>query len=356
MKLVITIQHPAHVHFYRHTIAQLNSRGHDIIVFTRDRPMALALLEAYGIEYEVLTGRFDSPAEMVINQLRYEINLVRKLRRLDPDCVTGIGGLAMSHAGALTDTESVLFTDTEHATLSNTLAFPAADRIYTPDCYEDDIGPKQHRYAGYHELAYLHPTRFEPDPRVLKANGLDPDERFVVLRLLEWKAAHDIGDSGFSNVERVVDALEATGVRVFITAEGDVPEAVEHCHLPVSPQAVHHLLAYADLFIGESATMAAESAVLGTPAMYVSTIRLGYISEMEDRYGLVHTYDGPDRQSEAIREAVSILEGYDHEQWGRRRDRLLTEKIDTTRFILRQLTASEPEERAPADRTSSSLS
>ena len=337
MRVAITIQHPAHVHFYRHAITHLEALGHEVFVFTRDRPMAIALLNAFDIDYEILTGRFDSKVEMVVNQFRYELNLVRKLRAIDPDVVTGIGGLAMSHAGTLTDTETVLFTDTEHATLSNSLAFPFADRICTPDCYFDDIGPKQRRYPGYHELAYLHPDRFEPDRRVLTDIGLDPDERFVVLRLLDWKAAHDIGDSGFAAVDSVVDALEATGATVFITAEGDLPESVADRQLPVDPQQVHHLLAYADLFIGESATMAAESAVLGTPGIYVSTIRLGYTAELEDRYGLLHNFDGPNRESEAIRAGVSILDDYDQELWDRRRQRLLSEKIDTTTFLLDQL-------------------
>lgn len=304
--------------------------------------MAISLLDAYGIDYGILTGRFDSKVDMVVNQLRYELNLLRKVRQLDPDVITGIGGLAMSHAAALTDTEAILFTDTEHATLSNSLAFPFADRICTPDCYEDDIGPKQYRYPGYHELAYLHPDRFEPDPSVLTDIGIDPDDRFVVLRLLDWKAAHDIGDSGFGDVESVVDALEDTGATVFITAEGDIPDAVAHCQLPVAPEKVHHLLAYADLFIGESATMAAESAVLGTPGLYVSTIRLGYTAELEDRYDLLGNFDGPNRQSEAIAAGVSILDDYDQALWDRRRRRLLDDKIDTTTVILEQLAGTTP--------------
>ncbi len=37
------------------------------------------------------------------------------------------------------------------------------------------------------------------------------------------------------------------------------------------------LLAYATLFIGEGATMASECAVLGTPAIYVNSLQLGYL-------------------------------------------------------------------------------
>lgn len=343
MRIVVTIQHPAHVHFYRNAIAELEADGHEVHVFTRDREMAIRLLDSYGIEYEILTGRFDSAVDMLVGQLKYEVNLLRAVRRLDPDVVTAIGGLAIAHVSKLSNVESVLFTDTEHATLTNTLAFPFADRICTPDCYEDDIGPKQIRYPGYHELAYLHPNRFEPDPSVLLDVGIDPDDRFVILRLVDWKAAHDVGDSGFTDVVGVVDALEETGVEVFITAEGDIPAAVERCQMPVEPHQIHHLLAYADLFIGESATMAAESAVLGTPGIYVSTIRLGYTTELEEKYELLHNFSEPTRQSDAVTAGISILDDYDQELWDHRREWMLTDKIDTTEFIVDQLTRGEAE-------------
>ncbi|TQQ80253.1 DUF354 domain-containing protein [Halonotius roseus] len=347
MKVVITIQHPGHVHFYRHAIEHLQATGHEVHVFARDRPMALTLLDRYGIDYEVLTHKFDSRLKMALGQLRYERNLLKRVREIDPDVITAIGGLAIAHVSQLVDARSVLFTDTEHATLTNSLAFPFADTICTPDCYEGDIGPKQLRYPGYHELAYLHPDRFDPDPTVLSDIGIDPTDRFVILRLVDWNAAHDVGDSGFSDIESVVTALESTGVSVYITAEGGVPDAVERCQLPVAPHKIHHLMYYADLFIGEGATMATESAVLGTPGLFVSTIRLGYTAELADRYGLLANFDGSNRQSEAIEAGVSILDEYDQSLWDRRRQRMLADKIDTTTVILEQLAGTTPTAEAP---------
>ena len=347
MKVVITIQHPAHVHFYRHAIEHLQASGHEVHVFARDRPMALTLLDRYGIDYEVLTHKFDSRLKMALGQLRYERNLLKRVREIDPDVITAIGGLAIAHVSRLVDARSVLFTDTEHATLTNSLAFPFADTICTPDCYEDDLGPKQLRYPGYHELAYLHPDRFDPDPTVLSDIGIDPTDRFVILRLVDWNAAHDVGDSGFSDIESVVTALEATGVSVYITAEGGVPDSVERCQLPVAPHKIHHLMYYADLFIGEGATMATESAVLGTPGLFVSTLRLGYTAELADRYGLLANFDGSNRQSEAIEAGVSILDEYDQTLWDQRRQRMLADKIDTTTVILEQLVGTTPTTEAP---------
>ncbi|MFW9998329.1 MAG: hypothetical protein ACFFD4_40195, partial [Candidatus Odinarchaeota archaeon] len=57
-----------------------------------------------------------------------------------------------------------VFYDTEHATISNLLAYPFATCIYVPRCYRKQIRWRHVRYSGYHELAYLHPKYFKPDP------------------------------------------------------------------------------------------------------------------------------------------------------------------------------------------------
>ena len=82
--------------------------------------------------------------------------------------------------------------------------------------------------------------------------------------------------------------------------------------------------------------MAAESAVLGTPAIYVNTLTMGYTNELDERYGLLFNYQDDDRHSLSLDKAVSILEG--DEDWDEHRARLLDDKVDTTDVILRAVT------------------
>lgn len=337
MKVVITIQHPAHVHFFKFTIRKLEEEGNEVYVFARKKQIALDLLQSLDINFAVLAEDSDSLLELARTQFFYETRLWKRVRKINPDVITAIGEPAVAHLSKLTDTTSIIFTDTEHATLQNSITFPFADRICTPDCYTDDIGDKQVRYPSYHELAYLHPNRFEPDPSILDDLDLDPDDKFVILRTVDWKAVHDIGDSGFESITDVVESLEKTGAQVLITSEGDIPESVEHCQLNIEPHRIHHLMYYADLFIGESGTMAAESAVLGTPAIFVNSLSLGYLSELEERYGLVFNYSGENKHYESIEKAASILDGYDSKHWEDRKKRLLEEKEDTTEFILNEI-------------------
>ncbi|NUB92752.1 DUF354 domain-containing protein [Haloterrigena sp. SYSU A558-1] len=365
-RVVVTVQHPAHVHFFRNAIGELEDRGYDVRVFAREKDVTEALLEAYGIEYERLAGSAASPLELAKVQATYEYRLLKRVRRLDPDVMLAIGEPGVAHASAVVDGHSVLFTDTEHATLSNALALPFADLVCTPRAFWDDHGSSHYTYPGYHELAYLHPDRFSPDPSVLAdlepqveaglpaatdggaasgaATGAESvgsggstggvgDESLVVLRLISWTAAHDIGREGMAGVERLVADLEREGATVLVSAEGDLPPALADRRIDLPPDRIHDLLAHADLFLGESATMAIESAVLGTPSLYVSDLDAGVLEELETRYGLVRRLERdaePSRVAATARELLAI----DDSTWRERRRTLLDETIDTTNFVV----------------------
>lgn len=337
MKIIFTIQHPAHVHLFRNAIEHLESRGDQVYVFAREKDIALELLDIYDIDHTVLAGASHSLGGLALRQAQYEVNLLRHARRIKPDVMLAMSEPGVAHVSSILGCPGIIFTDTEYATLQNALAFPLADRICTPTCYQDEIGEKQVWYPGYHELAYLHPNQFTPEPDVLSDVDLSPDDSFTIIRVNAFNAAHFRGDAGFTDLKSVIERIEDAGTDVLITSEPDLPPSLEKYNANVPLHKMHDLMYYADITIGESATMAAESAVLGTPAIFISTSRRGYTDELGDRYGLVYTFSGEDRQEAGLEKAVSILEDYEGEQWAQKRQNLLADKIDTTEFILEQI-------------------
>lgn len=339
MRILVSMQHPADVHFFRNALELLDQQGHEIRVTVREKDILLDLLDHYDVDHTLLAGPAETFLELASVQARYELDVFREVRRFEPDVITAVSEPAVAHAGVLTDTPSVVFSDTEHATVQNALAYPFADRVVTPECYREDIGAKQVRYPGYQELAYLYPDRFTPDKRIREVVVDDPENPFVVLRLVSWNSAHDIGHSGFRDSSEVVSKLERAGVEVKISAEGPLPPSIESKRLNIPSDRIHDVLASADLFLGESATMAAESAILGTPAVYVSTIRLGYLDELESSYGLVSNHSGSNRQERGVETALELL-SEETTLWTERRNELLTETVDTTDVIVDQLTSA----------------
>jgi hypothetical protein len=189
-------------------------------------------------------------------------------------------------------------------------------------------------YPGYHELAYLHPARFTPDPTRLPAFGLHEGERYFLLRFVSWQASHDKGEVGLTDDrKRRLVALLAPHGRVLISSEGRVPPDLEPLVLRGPLVDVHHLMAYAQMIVGESATMASEAAVLGVPAVFIATTSRGYIDDQERRYGHVRHFT--EDQFEPAMDAIGALVASGPREVGAAaRTRLLADKIDVTAWMI----------------------
>jgi len=335
MNILVDITHPAHVHFFKHAIKAWNTRGHQVLITSRDKDLTLYLLDQYDICHSMLSQARNGMFGLGLEMLERGSRLWRIVRNERPAVLTGIGGTFIAPIGKVTGRPVVVFTDTEHAKVSNAITFPLAKVICTPACYEDQMRHKHETYAGYHELAYLHPNRFQPDPSALQPFGVSAGEPYIVMRLVAWSSGHDFGDKGFTDLAAVIKILSHYG-RVLISSERDLPETLEAYRISTSPEEMHHLLYYARLFVGESATMASESAMLGTPAVFISTSTRGYTNEQESKYDLVYTFSDPiNGQRQGLNKTLEILEDPEaKKKWRLKRERMLAEMIDVTEFIV----------------------
>jgi predicted glycosyltransferase len=336
VRILVDISHPAHVHFFRNAVSIWQEHGHMARVTARDKDITLDLLRRFHIPHKVLskarTGVAGWTAEMLVHTLR----LLAEVLAFKPHVMLQIGGTFVAPVGWLTRTPAWAFTDTENATLSNSITFPLVQRVFTPQCYKLDHGAKHRRYAGFHELAYLHPGRFVPDPSVLGSIGLKPGDPFFILRFVAWKSAHDRDQRGFSisNKIALVSELRRHG-RVLVSSEAPLPIELKPYTSPISVERIHHFVFYASLVVGESATMASEAAMLGTPAIFVSPTGRGYTDIQEHAYGLVFNF----RDSEqgmvlgVVKELVETSYSKDH--WLKKRQRLLEDTIDVTGWLVR---------------------
>jgi uncharacterized protein len=334
MRILVDIGHPGHVHFYKHAIWQWQKEGHEVFISARAKDVTIELLEHYGFRYAILSQIRNGQIGMLQEFIQREWALFRLIRQFNPDIVTEIGGLFIAPVCWLLRKPALAFTDSEPVPLDKFFTYPFATKIYTPDCFMRDLGNKQVRYAGYHELAYLHPKYFTPDPSVLDELGVQPGEPYSVLRFVAWKATHDIGQSGFSPElkQRIVKTLGSYG-RVFITSETPLSPELEPYRIMVPPHRIHDILYYARLFMGDGATMATEAGILGTPSVRASSMALnmGNFVELMERYKLVYSYYNAEG---ALAEAIRLLSTPTAKQeWVTRREHLLADKIDVTNFI-----------------------
>jgi hypothetical protein len=338
MVVLFDIVHPAHVHFFKHIIRGLQKASHKTLIVARDKDVTLALLNHYGFDY-VSVGQ--SGKKNRLSQLTELIHrdweIWKIARDVKPNVIltrnpAGVQVARLTGALGIFDTD-----DGRAAGIHFHAAAPFANIITTPDCFEENFGRKHITYPGYKQCAYLHPDHFKPDPVVLKILGVDPGEKYFLVRFVDMIASHDTGEAGLSydDKTRIIEHLMRFG-RVFISSEDRLPEKWQSLKIKIPPHMLHDALAYATLCVGDSQTMAAESAVLGTPNLRVSTFsgRISYLSELEHRYGLTFGFQ-PNEIDRFFSKLNELIDGSNYIEHAKiSHQRLIHEKCNVAQWYI----------------------
>jgi hypothetical protein len=292
MKILIDMGHPAHVHFFKNAIWELERRGHSVKITARDKDVTLRLLDAYKIPFETRPDGWRP-----LNLFKATKFVADTAEAFGADRLVGVHNPYVARAAHSLGKSSILFTDTPGTPFVNRISVAQATKVITPECLKGMFA-NQTTYPGCKEMAYLHP--FTPDRGVLARHGLSG--KYFVVRFIGWTAHHDSGVRGLSPERKreLVKALSAKGQVVMCNESGE--EVPEGCIAVRKPEDAHSLLALSSGYLGEGATMAKEAAVLGIPSVYISPLgTLPPIILMERAGALVRTME--------VSGALEALEG-----------------------------------------------
>ena len=338
-RFLFYLGHPAHYHNIAKAAEVLTERGHQIILVAREKDVLFKLLENTPWTVEYLKARKgQSKAALVKTILSREGKMWRLVRKYKPDLLVGTD-IVITHVGRALKVPSLVLNedDAKEVPFLAKFGFKYASAVLSPDSC--NIAPFEHKkvsYPGYHELAYLHPNHFTPDPKRVEA--LSPDGKpYFILRFAELSAHHDEGRTGITTTlaNEIIAQLLPLG-RVYITSERKLEPEFEKHRILIKPKDIHHALFGARMYIGDSQTMAAEAAVLGTPAIRFNDFvgKLGYLEELEHRFGLTKgiTTDHPEELLETLKDWLGKPDL--EEQWDRKRTHMLKETIDVCAFFV----------------------
>lgn len=336
MKILIDIGHPGHVHLFKNFAKQMQQKGHSILFTCRQKEFEIELLNAEGFRYKSFGKHYNTKTGKIFGILKFNLMLLMVAFRFKPDIFLSHGSIYAAQVSWLIRKTHISFEDTFNFEQIK-LYKPFTDVILTADYAHPDLGSKNIQYAGYHELAYLHPSVFTPDQSISNELQINPKENYIILRFVSWRATHDQGHKGLS-VQNKYEALRRFSQfgTVFISSEAPLPPDLEQYRFSLPPHKMHSALAFASLIFSESATMASEAAVLGVPAIYLDKTGRYYTREEEEKYSLVFNYSDSLRdQEKAISKGTELLGKSNlHQEWQKKRKRLLQEKIDVTSFLI----------------------
>ena len=358
MRIALFLGHPAHFHMLKHAAAGLKAHGHEVFFVIKKKDILENLCQDAGFEYfKIREGRGGSKLGLIKSVLGMEWHMLQFIRRNKIDILVGS---TLSFAAAKLARIPVIAMGEDDADVVPKYAkmvYPFASCVLTPDCCDNGRwNNKSAKYPSYHELAYLHPNHFTPDPKIVEAYGIDTSKPYFVMRFASLNAHHDSGIKGINTeiAERLVKILEPFGT-IYITSERPLEPQFEKYRIKINPLDMHHVMAFASLYIGDSQTMAAEAGVLGVPFVRFNDFvgRIGYLRELEDVYELgygIHASvlpaDSPIRRNDGSVQPSGVEELYKRVEqlvampvderratFQSRRQKMLSDKIDYAKFL-----------------------
>lgn len=338
MRVLFTTGHPAQIHNFRLVMKELEKSGTEVFWLATQKDISKHLLDYYGIKYHLLKKPGKSFFSKLITLIRNTGFSLVFLRNNKIDIVVSRFSPYLSLASFFLRKHHIALSDTETAYSYDKFFGRFVTSVLTSNSYKKQLKKNQIRFNANIELFYLHPNRFKPIPKqeVYNMLKIGNNREYIIMRFVSWDSYHDKGLSGFTNENKLYAVKEFSKfARVYISSETELPSDLEPYRTKIPIESMHNALAYATLFFGESATMASESAVLGTPAIYLDKAGRGYTDE-EEEYGLVFNFKN-DRESQlkAIEKGVELLKEQKlKEKFLFKRDIFLSQKIDPTAFLV----------------------
>lgn len=278
MKIWIDIANAPQVLFMRPLVRELQKRGHDVFITTREFSETVSLADQYHLNQMVVGAH--GGATMVgkgLAILRRAAELIRLVGHFGATLAVGT-----SYTQALVTPwlriPLVVCADYE-GNPANHILCRVAKRILVPAVFHkpnlQKFGvplAKIASYDGIKENVYL--ADFVPDPGFLDRVGIPPDMILATMRPpSEVSSYHRFKNPLFNELLRWASSQPNTVV-VLLPRGGEQRQMYEEMKLPnvLIPKHVldgPNLVYYSDLIIGAGGTMNREATVLGTPVYTV---------------------------------------------------------------------------------------
>ena len=109
MRALFDMGHPAHVHFFKNAIWELEKRGHEVKVTARDKDVTLQLLDAYMIPYELRGSGHKGMLKKGLGMISTDMKLLKIAKRFRPDVMCGILNPYTAQVSGVVGAKSITF-------------------------------------------------------------------------------------------------------------------------------------------------------------------------------------------------------------------------------------------------------
>ena len=289
MKIVIDINHVAHLNFFKNAIGILKDEGHEIFItiLNRGRLIKIVEKELDLIDY-FISGNYRGGLISII----FETKLIGFFRlsyfviKMCPDVGLSVGNFVLGMILKLAGKKNYQFDDDPERKVNVFLESLTATTVYFPPITDKKIWNTKN-FNALKEWAYLSPKYFTPDKRILMQYGLK-EKKYFFIREVSNKSLN-YQDQEESPVSVFAHQLTKHKVVLSLENKANISKYPKEWILLQEPiEDIHSLIYYSRLLISSGDSMAREGAMLGIPALYCGFRTMNANRILEDEGMLFH--------------------------------------------------------------------
>jgi uncharacterized protein len=341
MRVLFELTHPKHYYQFRQLIKKFINKGDEIRIIARDKDVLLQVLQDEGHHYEIYGRHKKKMQGKIFNIFSIFFSYRKIVRKFKPDFILSKASLYAVMARPFTRARLVITPDSEVVWLTRKIVAPLSHIVITPETYTISYGKKQKRINGFFEECYLSPDAFKADKAIVEKAGVNVQKPYFVLRFISWDANHDVGQFGFTDEQKshLVEKLSRFGEVIISAEQKNIPPELDKHLSKVPPNEIHHLLHFATMYIGDSQTMATESALLGTPSIrynsFVGPNDMSNFIILEKEHDLMRNFRDFDKMMSAI--DVMLQNPSLKQEWLDKRNKYFASKPDLNEQMMKAI-------------------
>jgi len=348
MKILIALNHPAHYYLFKYISRGLREKGNKVEFVIREKDILEQLLVSEGVTFTKLSKKrkrkknsLSIISRLTIELFEQDMNLLKFVNKFHPDIMLGTD-IAITHIGRFKRIPSIVFNEDDYEInkLFCKTSYPFSTHIFAPyNCSVGKHTKKKIPYNGYQKMAYLNKKYFNPDKKILNEFGIT-EQRYFIIRIVSLTSGHDLVEGkhrgiNFDLLRKVINKLTPYG-KIYLNSEDSLPAEFQKYQLKIVPNKMHHIMAFASLFIGDSQTMCAEAGILGTPFIRFNDFvgKIEYLNDLENKYNL--GFGIKTSEPEKLLNIIEFIISKENlkEEWREKVKRLFEEKIDLTSLVI----------------------
>ena len=298
--VIIDITHYPHVNFYKHAIKILIEKNVDVHVILRPRGKLVSIFqkECPNVPFVLIGQHRKTIYGKMFDLVERDIAFLKYLRKTEFNAGTGFGSINIAHTTRFFGKPAIIFGDDIEYKLVYYLIKPFATKLVMSSSAH---GKNLLKYNGFKELAYLHPNHFKPDKKALEPYDLNQYE-YVFIREVS-SASLNYRKMEMGKLSKILNYLKEKDLKIVLSIEDKslINLFKDHCIILKEPvEDIHSLLHFAAFTVSSGDSIARESCLVGTPAIYTGgrdmainneLIKRSSMFKVEDEKGIKNTIE-----------------------------------------------------------------